>query len=119
MEVNSKEKLISILNQKCPICGKGHVYRKRNHFFQLPVMKASCEVCHYHYDREPGYFLGAMYVSYGLAVFQGVLAFLIAILLFDDLSPLTLSLIVVSVIVGFSLWNYKLSRVIWMNIFPN
>ena len=27
-----------------------------------------CPVCHLRYEREPGYFLGAMYISYALAL---------------------------------------------------
>jgi hypothetical protein len=27
-----------------------------------------CPVCGLHFNREPGYFLGAMYISYGLAL---------------------------------------------------
>ena len=27
-----------------------------------------CAVCHLRYEREPGYFLGAMYISYGLGL---------------------------------------------------
>jgi len=31
-------------------------------------MHDRCPVCGLHFNREPGYFLGAMYISYGLAV---------------------------------------------------
>jgi hypothetical protein len=31
-------------------------------------MNESCSICHLRYEREPGYFLGAMYISYGLAL---------------------------------------------------
>lgn len=31
-------------------------------------MHDCCPGCGLHFDREPGYFLGAMYVSYGLGV---------------------------------------------------
>jgi hypothetical protein len=31
-------------------------------------MKDRCPTCGLHFDREPGYFLGAMYISYGLGV---------------------------------------------------
>lgn len=31
-------------------------------------MHDRCPVCGLHFDREPGYFLGAMYISYGLGV---------------------------------------------------
>ena len=31
-------------------------------------MHDSCPTCGLHFNREPGYFLGAMYISYGLGV---------------------------------------------------
>jgi hypothetical protein len=31
-------------------------------------MNDRCPVCGLHFDREPGYFLGAMYISYGLGI---------------------------------------------------
>ena len=31
-------------------------------------MYSVCPVCDLKFDREPGYFLGAMYVSYGLSI---------------------------------------------------
>jgi len=31
-------------------------------------MNDRCPVCGLHFNREPGYFLGAMYISYGLAL---------------------------------------------------
>lgn len=31
-------------------------------------MNDRCPVCGLRFDREPGYFLGAMYISYGLAL---------------------------------------------------
>ena len=41
-------------------------------------MYERCEVCNLKFEREPGYFLGAMYISYGLAL---VTIALIAVLL--------------------------------------
>ncbi len=56
-----------ILYHRCPRCRVGKIY---NHsiFLGFPKMHESCSICHLRYDREPGYFLGAMYISYGLAL---------------------------------------------------
>ena len=40
----------------------------RSVFLGFPKMNARCPVCHLRFEREPGYFLGAMYISYGLGV---------------------------------------------------
>jgi uncharacterized protein (DUF983 family) len=110
--------VVRILKEKCPHCGKGQVFEKRKHLFEFPVMKKNCEECQYKFDREPGYFLGAMYLSYGLAVLQGLIAFLICYFLFPSLQALTIAFIIVGVIAVFSFKNFKLSRIMYIHIFP-
>lgn len=109
-----------IAAQKCPCCGKGDVFEKTKQFsLGIPKMYDKCKECGYYFEREPGYFLGAMYVSYGLAVFQGIIAFLIVNFLLPGVNTMGMVGIVMSVIILFAYWNYKLARVIWMYIFPN
>ena len=57
----------SILRERCPRCRKGRISRY-SIFRGLPKMHERCPVCDLQFEREPGYFLGAMYISYGLAV---------------------------------------------------
>jgi uncharacterized protein (DUF983 family) len=110
--------ILNIVTEKCPNCGKGHVFKQHVSLLNLPIMNDSCEVCHYHYDREPGYFLGAMYISYGLAVLQGVFTFLIAQYAIPQLSPFYKAMLVILVITLCGRKNYKLSRVMYIHIFP-
>ena len=58
---------LSILRQRCPRCRKGDI-------FSCPLfrgwlsMHTHCPVCNLKFEREQGYFVGAMYVSYALAI---------------------------------------------------
>ncbi len=56
-----------ILHYRCPRCRVGKIYH-HSIFLGFPKMQESCSICQLRYDREPGYFLGAMYISYGLAL---------------------------------------------------
>ncbi len=112
-------KLVNMVKGKCPNCGKGDVFVKDKPFFTLPVMKDDCDVCNYHFDREPGYFLGAMYISYGLAVFEGIITFLVCYFFFPNLETFYMALIPCITILILSMRNYKWSRVFYMYIFPN
>jgi uncharacterized protein (DUF983 family) len=56
-----------ILHQRCPRCRVGKIFH-HSIFLGFPKMHEECSVCHLRYEREPGYFLGAMYISYGLGV---------------------------------------------------
>jgi uncharacterized protein (DUF983 family) len=59
--------LSSILRQRCPRCRKGAIYRC-SLFRGWLSMYERCPVCNLKYEREQGYFVGAMYVSYMLAI---------------------------------------------------
>jgi ribosomal protein S27AE len=120
MKTPPLQKALEIVRLKCPNCGKGSVFVKDKSTFTIfPRMHSSCGQCHYRYDREPGYFLGAMYASYALAVFEGIVAFLLAFFLLPGLSTFGLALVPALTILLMAGPNYKLSRVIWMNLFPN
>ncbi|MGZ4822882.1 MAG: DUF983 domain-containing protein [Terriglobales bacterium] len=60
----------------CPRCRRGPIFNG-SIFRGFPRMHRACPVCDLRYEREPGYFLGAMYISYGLAVPLMVLFFLL------------------------------------------
>lgn len=59
--------LADILHQRCPHCRTGSIFRY-SIFRGFPKMHERCPVCDLKFEREPGYFLGAMYVSYGLGI---------------------------------------------------
>jgi uncharacterized protein (DUF983 family) len=55
-----------IFHQVCPRCRNGRIFRKSA--FRFPGMHERCPVCGLKFEREPGYFLGAMYIGYGLGL---------------------------------------------------
>jgi uncharacterized protein (DUF983 family) len=57
----------SILAQRCPRCRSGRIFRF-SLFRGFPKMNDRCPHCGLKFEREEGYFLGAMYISYGLAL---------------------------------------------------
>src|SRR5437868_9679378 len=58
--------LAGMLQQRCPRCRSGNIFRKS--LFLFPGMHEHCPVCDLKFERESGYFLGAMYIGYGLAL---------------------------------------------------
>jgi len=117
--VSKIKKAGQILTLKCPNCGKTSVFHKTKYpLLGIPQMKEVCENCGYRFDREPGFFLGAMYVSYGLAAIEGLIAFLLARQLIYGLSGINLAMVTIAAILLCAMWNYRLARVIWMNLYP-
>jgi uncharacterized protein (DUF983 family) len=58
---------LAILRQMCPGCRAARIFRK-SIFTGFPRMQERCPNCGLKFEREQGYFLGAMYISYGLAL---------------------------------------------------
>jgi uncharacterized protein (DUF983 family) len=59
--------LSSIFHQRCPRCRLGGIFRG-SIFRGFPKMQERCPVCDLKFAREAGYFIGAMYISYGIAL---------------------------------------------------
>ena len=59
---NASRRLVAIVNQRCPRCLQGQV------FATLFCMHKQCPLCKLPFEREPGYFTGAMSLSYGVAI---------------------------------------------------
>src|SRR6266571_638772 len=55
-----------ILRALCPRCRMGKIFRKSVWLF--PGIHERCPVCGLKFEREDGYFLGAMYIGYGLGI---------------------------------------------------
>lgn len=55
-----------IVRALCPRCRTGKIFQRSVWLF--PPMYERCPACNLKFDREPGYFLGAMYIGYGLGV---------------------------------------------------
>jgi uncharacterized protein (DUF983 family) len=66
----------AILRQLCPRCRLGRIFH--GSILRFPKMHERCPTCNLKFEREEGYFLGAMYISYGLSL----LAIVIFTLLF-------------------------------------
>jgi|RhiMetdeSRZDD1v2_1073273.scaffolds.fasta_scaffold636161_3 uncharacterized protein (DUF983 family) len=101
-------KSLALLRQRCPRCLQGPIYRL------WLTMHEQCPVCGMRYEREPGYFIGAMYVSYGMAtILIGLIMYLLYLALPDwDLGILVL--MATGIFVPFVPMATRYSRVIWM-----
>jgi len=102
---------------KCPNCEKGAIFEKKGNIFllRIPKMHENCLECGYKFEKEPGYFLGAMYISYGFTVIE-MLAVFFATYWFVSLS--VFFVIILGTLVLLSLFNYRIARTIWIILFP-
>ena len=116
----SKEsKLYSILNQKCPRCHEGNMFPKGTLYSptKFSDMNPNCPCCGQTFEPEPGYYYGAMYVSFGFstAIFLGI--FFALQLLVDEITFGMIFGLVVAITIGLLPINFRVSRALWINIF--
>jgi len=57
----------AILRQLCPRCREGRIFQT-SVLSGFPRMHPRCPICGLKFEREEGYFLGAMYISYAIAL---------------------------------------------------
>ena len=62
-KLSKRQVLVDGLRLKCPKCRRGDM------FANLFKMNLDCSNCGFKFEREPGYFVGAMYINYGATVF--------------------------------------------------
>lgn len=107
----------NVVTGVCPNCQKTKVFETSGNpfLFKMPIMNSKCKACAYEFHRETGFYFGAMYMSYALTVAEMVAVFVIGLIL--GLSFLQMFIGVVVVILVLSTLNYKLSRLMWLNLF--
>ena len=111
-------RLYSILFNKCPKCHEGNFFINNNAYNlkKFDKMHNNCPVCNESYTRETGFYIGAMYASYGLTVAYGLALFLAMVVLFKIDIMIFLISFSVSLLILLP-WIYRKSRLIWINIF--
>jgi uncharacterized protein (DUF983 family) len=110
--------LYSVFKMKCPQCQEGDFFVS----YPYNLKKAgdlheNCSVCGLKYAKEPGFYYGAMYVSYAISVAIFVTFWVSFNLFFDEVSAfLQLTIIVVAFLLA-TPYVYALSKIIWANLF--
>ena len=112
------KKLRAILGMKCPTCFEGVLYSDPNpfHFRKLHVMHQQCNKCGQVLNPEPGFYYGAMYVSYGLSVNLFLIFFFFSEFVYEMSGLVFISAYTLSLLVLFP-YIFRYSRVIYIHLF--
>lgn len=70
-------------NYKCPRCKEGDMYKKPFEFSNPTAMHRRCPVCNLDFEPEPGFYFGALMISYGISSWLLLLPTLALVLYFD------------------------------------
>src|SRR5262245_53100780 len=97
-----------MLKQRCPRCREGRMFKG------LATMNDPCPVCGLVFEREPGYFFGAMYFSYAIAVLILVPLYFLADWLFPRMDYLLVPLVAFIPYLPLIPLVFRYSRVLWI-----
>ncbi len=109
-------KLYSIFGFKCPKCHGTDMFYTPTFSFKRPFeMKERCENCGQRFEPEPGFYYGAMFISYIFMGFfcLGFTAFFRWIVGWSINGSFLLLLAVVAL---FLVYIFRLARAIWINL---
>lgn len=112
-------KLYSIFGFKCPKCHESNLFDTPTFSFKRPFeMKDRCEVCGQRFEPEPGFYFGAMFISYIFMGFfcLGFTAFFHWIVGWSINASFLLLIVVCAI---FFVYIFRLARAIWINLIVN
>jgi len=116
--IKKGSKIYSILKFKCPACHEGQFLVSRPYDLRnVGDVREVCSVCNQKYSKEPGFYQGALYVSYALGVALFVTIWVSCNLFFNNLNVW----IQIGMVAGASIilapYLFALSKIIWANLF--
>src|SRR5687768_4073822 len=109
MERRSPSILEAIYRQRCPNCRQGQLFNG------LMSMHDNCPTCGLKFEREEGYYLGAMYFSYFLAVAVISILFVLGIVLLPNWSDILIATLALALFVPLVPFIFRMSRVLWIH----
>ena len=113
------EIIYSMAANKCPRCHQGKVFTHNNPYRLqggMLKMEKTCSHCGEIYEKEPGYFFGAMYVSYALTSGWFISWFIMYGLFLDWYTAFFIGFQAVTILM-LSPLTFRWSRIIWLNFF--
>jgi uncharacterized protein (DUF983 family) len=109
--------LAALIGCKCPQCRQGNLFVNSSLApTKFSASNSVCSVCGLHFEPEPGFFTGAMYVSYAFSVALLITVFVGLTVLGDP--PLWVYITTVGVLSVLTIpISYRYSRVIYLYLF--
>ena len=116
---NKGYKLYSILFLKCPKCHDSDLFiEKRIYkvagYFDMPE---ACPKCQQGLSLEPGFYYGAMYVSYATSIAWLTVVYFSLVIFYPEFSLEFYLITGLLSLIFLSPYLFRLSRSIWINLF--
>jgi uncharacterized protein (DUF983 family) len=108
----------AVVKQQCPRCRKGPMFKyplaKVHKFIE---MHETCPNCGLRFEVEPGFFFGAMYISYAVSVALFAVIGFIIFQIDSDPPFWSYTLLMPGVVILLIPVTFRYSRVLFLNLF--
>ncbi len=109
-------KIYSIFGIKCPHCHETGMFETGSFSFKKSFdMKSHCEVCGQDFEPEPGFYYGAMFISYIFTAFF-CLGFTFFVHWVLDISLMGSFALLMGVLAILFVYIFRLARSIWIHL---
>ncbi|MGB3617761.1 MAG: DUF983 domain-containing protein [Catalinimonas sp.] len=116
--MSQPSKLSAILHERCPRCRQGKVFEYPiSRYDKFTRMHERCPHCGLRFEREPGEFYGAMYVSYAFSVALFVAVFVVLYVVFNDPAIWIYIVTVVGLNLALIPVFFRYSRMLYLHLF--
>lgn len=110
-EISSRE---ALLKGKCPVCREGDIFKypltRIAHFAE---MNQTCKTCGALLEPEPGFYFGAMYITYAFNVVL-LVGFGLALLYFVTLPEVVYLVLIALMAAVITPFGFRWSRILWL-----
>ena len=107
----------AMIRNRCPHCRIGEVFPFSAFSLKFHKMHDQCPVCRQDFIIEPGFYYGAMYISYAITIAIEVAVFMVLYVFFHDpelwiyIVAITVTLLILSPLV------FRISRMLMLTYF--
>ena len=113
----NRSKASAILHGRCPRCRSGSMFTSSAYnLAKFQKMNKNCPKCGLQFEREPGFFFGAMYISYAFSVALFV-AVGLGLSILGDFPLMTYFISIVIAVIVFLPVSFRYSRILFLHLF--
>ncbi|SHI54647.1 Uncharacterized conserved protein, DUF983 family [Hymenobacter daecheongensis DSM 21074] len=117
MATKTDSAALALLDLRCPRCRRGKLFVTSALSTRFAEMHAHCPICDLALEPEPGFYWGAMFVSYGFSVASFFVGGAAAYYLFNDPPTWVYVLIVTLLVLITTPLVLRYSRAIMLHLF--
>jgi len=112
----SKTPLSAILQGKCPHCREGRIFKYSVWNIRFAEMNPTCPHCGVSFTPEPGFYIGAMYVSYAFNIVL-LITFGVGLYTLTEAPEWVYVVSIVGASFAFIPFSFRYSRIIFLHAF--